>query len=203
MFTDSYLTHSFPKHHQPHKVSSKASCPGNHPQLNDILAYPSVEPVHSMDTERKNLQCDPSWSLHQRCISLPVLIASPQLPTLLIGSGTCVHWRSCYLYSHLQLCRTPISGRASRSQPKGEHAWQYGGEFRYHEISQAYTMAPEERQEWYPANTASSKASGKRVNTMLLLWPVDLAFHPFEWTGIPQKYMCSFYLWWWTYICYL
>lgn len=26
---------------------------------------------------------------------------------------------------------------------------------------------------------------------------------PFEWTEIPQKYMCSFYLWWWTYICYL
>lgn len=88
--------------------------------------------------------------------------------------------------------------RKSRNQPKGK---QYGGEFRYYEISGVSSTAPKERHEWYPANTASSKASGKRVNSMQLLWPVDLAFHSFEWTGIPQKY--SFYLWWWAYICCL
>lgn len=154
------LDPQLPKQHQLLRVSSKASCHGNHPQLKGISVYPSLEPVYSMDPDRKTLQCDPSWSLlPQGRISFPVLIASPQLTSLLARSGICVHQRN--LYPHLQLPRTPTSKRTSRNQPKGEHAWQRGGGFRYYEISGASTTAPEERQEWYPANTASSKASEK------------------------------------------
>ena len=139
--------------------------------------------------QKGRLQCDPSWSLlPQGRISFPVLTASPQLTSLLTRSGICVYQRNCYLYPHLQLPRTPTSKRTSRNQPKGEHAWQHGGGFRYYEISGASTTAPEERQEWYPTNTASSKASEKWVNTMQLLLPVNLTFHSFEWTEIPQKY---------------
>lgn len=187
MFAASHLIHRFPPQHQLLRGSSKASCHGNHLQQKGILAYPSLKPVHSADQKGRPQQCNPSWSLlPQGLISFPVLIASPQLSSLLTRSGTSKYQINCHLYPHLQLPRTPISKKTIGNQPKGEYTWQHGGGFRYYEISGASTTASEERQERYAVITA--KASGKRVNNMQLFLTADLTFLSFEQTGIPQKY---------------
>lgn len=147
MFTASCLTYSFPKHLNLHDMETTHSWM--------ILWHNGASSLSTQRTERKNLQCNPSWSLHQRLISFPVLIALPQLPILSIGSGICVHHRNCYLYP-----TSSSAGHPSQKEQAGisqkENMPGNRGEFRYYGISGVCTTAPEERWEWYPANTTSS-----------------------------------------------